>query len=105
VIASYARRAGPRLLRPPHARRGDGAEEDEKLATIIDRSAASPTPDPARLGDHVYAPFPPSPRPHPGPGQTQVTYAGALRSALDKLIVRKNGHDPSGRTSAAWAAS
>lgn len=68
------------------------AEEDEKIRQIIDQVRSEPEPDPARLGEHVYAPFPAIPETAPGPGQTQVSYAGALRSALDKLITRKNGH-------------
>ena len=50
---------------------------------------------PSRSGhraEHTYAPFPDRRESPSGEGTTTVTYAGAIRSAIDKLIVRKGGH-------------
>ncbi|MFT4623285.1 MAG: 2-oxoisovalerate dehydrogenase E1 component [Myxococcota bacterium] len=66
-------------------------DEDEGLRAIIDQIRDEPHPDPATLFDHVYAPFPTDPETAPGPGTTNISYAGAIRSGLDKLIRRRNG--------------
>ncbi len=68
-----------------------GAEEDRAIRAWIEQVQGEPHPDPATLFDHVYAPFPAAPESEPGRGSTVVTYAGAIRSALDKLITRKDG--------------
>ena len=65
--------------------------ENEKVRAWIDQVRGEPHPDPASIHDHVYAPFPEHEETLPGPGTTGVSYAGAIRSALDKLIVRNNG--------------
>lgn len=67
------------------------AEEDEQVQAILDQVRAEPEPDPASIFEHTYAPFPDHAETPAGPGQTQVSYAGAIRSALYKLIERKNG--------------
>jgi 2-oxoisovalerate dehydrogenase E1 component len=67
-------------------------EEDAALRALFEAVQAEPLPDADRVGDHVYAPFPTHPETAPGPGTTGVTYAGAIRSALDKLIRRRGGH-------------
>lgn len=67
------------------------AEEDENIRRIIEQVRAEPEPDPAKLAEHIYPPFPTRAETQPGPGQTQVTYAGAIRAALDKLMVRQGG--------------
>jgi 2-oxoisovalerate dehydrogenase E1 component len=68
------------------------AEEEEKVRALLDAVRAEPEPDPAHLFNHVYAPFPSQPETAPGPGETVITYAGALRSAIDKLIQRKGAY-------------
>ncbi len=68
------------------------AEEDAEVRALLDAVRAEPDPDPATLEEHTYAPFPTRPETPAGPGQTTVSYAGAIRSALDKLIQRKGGH-------------
>ncbi len=68
------------------------AREDEVIRGLLEMVAAEPHPDIATLTDHTYAPFPEHTETRPGPGRTQVTYAGAIRSALDKLIRRRGGH-------------
>jgi pyruvate/2-oxoglutarate/acetoin dehydrogenase E1 component len=68
------------------------AEEDEKIRALIDQVRAEADPDPAQLASHAYPPFPELAETAPGVGTTQMSYAGAIRSALDKLIRRKGGH-------------
>ncbi len=68
------------------------AEEDAEVRRLIAMVQAEPHPDPATVLDHTWAPFPDVAETPAGPGQTVVTYAGALRSALDKLIRRKGAH-------------
>lgn len=67
------------------------AAEDEAIRGWIDQVKGEPHPDPATVHDHTYGPFPDAPETTPGPGTTNVTYAGAIRSALAKLIERKHG--------------
>lgn len=68
------------------------AEEDAAVRQLVDQVRAEPHPDPATLHAHDYAPFPDRSETQPGSGTTNVTYAGAIRSALEKLIVRHGGH-------------
>lgn len=65
--------------------------EDEQIRNSIDQVRNEPHPDPSTVFDHIYGPFPQDPETEPGPGTTNVTYAGAIRSALAKLIERRNG--------------
>ena len=67
------------------------SEEDVDIRAILDQVREEPHPDPSTLFDHIYAPFPSDPETAPAAGTTQITYAGAIRSALDKLITRKAG--------------
>ncbi|MCB9679768.1 MAG: hypothetical protein H6737_31975 [Alphaproteobacteria bacterium] len=66
-------------------------KEDADIKAMLDQVRAEPNPDPSTLFDHAYAPFPDAPETAPGAGTTNITYAGAIRSALDKLITRQNG--------------
>jgi 2-oxoisovalerate dehydrogenase E1 component len=66
-------------------------EEDAQVRAILDQVRGEPEPDASTILEHAYAPFPTNPETQPGPGTTIVSYAGAIRSALDKLITRKNG--------------
>jgi 2-oxoisovalerate dehydrogenase E1 component len=65
--------------------------ENAALAKLMDEVRAEPNPDPATVMDHTWAPFPDRAETAPQAGTTNVTYAGAIRSALAKLITRKNG--------------
>ncbi len=67
-------------------------EVDQEVRAIVSQVRDEPHPDPAEVGTHVYPAFPQVEETTPGPGQTQISYAGAIRSALDKLINRKGGH-------------
>ena len=66
-------------------------EVDSEIYAMLEQIREEPHPDPATVEDHIYAPFPEVTETAPGPGQTNVSYAGAIRSAMDKLIARKNG--------------
>ncbi len=67
------------------------SKEDDEIRGLLDAIRDEPHPDPSTLFDHIYAPFPDTPETAPGPGTTNISYAGAIRSALDKLIQRRNG--------------
>lgn len=69
-------------------------EEDEANRAIFAQVRAEPDPDPATVAEHIYAPFPQDPETAPGEGTTNVSYAGAIRSALSKLIERHGGFMP-----------
>ena len=66
-------------------------EEDESIAAMIEMIRGEAHPDPATVMDHLHAPYPEVEETAPGPGTTNVSYAGAIRSAIDKLVSRKNG--------------
>ncbi len=65
--------------------------EDEAIKALLEQVKGEPQPDPSTVLEHIWAPFPTATETAPGPGQTNITYAGAIRSALDKLISRRNG--------------
>ena len=67
------------------------ADADQVVRGVIDQVRSEPHPDPATVESHVYAPFPEHPETEPGPGTTEISYAAAIRSALDKLITRHQG--------------
>lgn len=66
-------------------------DEDVAIASMIDQIRGEPHPDPSTVEDFIRAPFPELAESAPGPGTTNVSYAGAIRSAMDKLISRRNG--------------
>ena len=57
-------------------------EEIENIRSIINQVRSEPEPDPASIFDHIYAPFP-EVEETATEGKTNITYAGAIRSALD----------------------
>ncbi len=65
-------------------------EEDEANKAWIEKVSAEPEPAPESIFDHIHPPYPAVDE-TPASGQTVISYAGALRSALDKLIERKGG--------------
>jgi 2-oxoisovalerate dehydrogenase E1 component len=67
------------------------AEQDEQVRATIDAVRQEPDPDPASVADFTHAPYPTAPETPSAGGATIVSYAGAIRSALDKLIARKGG--------------
>lgn len=66
-------------------------EEDAAISELLDQVRAEPEPPAESIYDHIHPPFPEAPETEPGEGTTVVSYAGAIRSALDKLIDRKGG--------------
>ena len=66
------------------------AKEDEAIAAVFAEVQADPDPDPSTIFEHVWADFPTHEETAPGVGTTNVSYAGAIRSAIDKLITRKS---------------
>jgi len=67
------------------------SEEDGIIREWLAQVIAEPHPDPADLYSHIYPPFPEVQESAPGEGTTVISYAGAIRAALDKLIAHKNG--------------
>jgi 2-oxoisovalerate dehydrogenase E1 component len=67
-------------------------EEDTVARALLEQVRKEPEPPPESIFEHIYGPFPTVEETPPGEGTTHVTYAGAIRSALDKLISRKNGY-------------
>lgn len=67
-------------------------EEDAMARKVIAQVRAEPDPDTTRLDEFAYPPFPAMEETPPGQGDTLVSYAGAIRSALHKLIERHGGH-------------
>lgn len=65
-------------------------EEHEAVKAIIAQVRAEPDPDPATVEAHVYPPFP-SVSERPAEGQTNVSYAGAVRAAVDNIITNHGG--------------
>ncbi|MCB9680758.1 MAG: hypothetical protein H6733_04730 [Alphaproteobacteria bacterium] len=66
-------------------------EENDRMRQLLEMVMAEPDPSGADLDHHVYAPFPEVEETMPGAGTTQVSYAGAVRAALDKLIRTRKG--------------
>lgn len=66
------------------------AAEDADIRRILDQVRGEPDPDPRSIFEHVRPPFPTEPETAPGEGTTMISYAGAIRSAIDKLITRRS---------------
>ncbi|MAY81061.1 MAG: hypothetical protein CL930_09790 [Deltaproteobacteria bacterium] len=66
------------------------AAEDEAIKGFLDQVRSEPDPLPESVTENVMAPFPDVTE-SPGEGTTNITYAGAIRSALAQLIEESNG--------------
>ena len=64
--------------------------EIEHVRAVIKQVRAEPEPSPDSLFEHVYRPFPEVAEPATS-GTTNITYAGAVRSALDRIIDQHGG--------------
>jgi 2-oxoisovalerate dehydrogenase E1 component len=64
--------------------------EATRVQALIDETLAEPTPAPESVGTHVYRPFPPVEE-TPADGQTCISYAAAIRAALDTIIRERGG--------------
>jgi 2-oxoisovalerate dehydrogenase E1 component len=65
-------------------------EEIDNVRSIISQVRSEPEPDPASIFDHIYAPFPAVDE-TASEGETNITYAAAIRGALDHIISDSNG--------------
>jgi len=66
------------------------SQEDVVVKEMMDTIREEPEPDSSTLFDHSYAPFPEVTE-SPSEGTTNITYAGAIRAALDHIIRDHNG--------------
>jgi 2-oxoisovalerate dehydrogenase E1 component len=66
------------------------AEEIETVREIISQVRAEPDPPGESVLENIYAPFPAVIEP-PTTGRTNITVAGAIRAALDRIISDHNG--------------
>ena len=64
--------------------------EIEDIRSIIAQVRSEPDPPAETIFEHVYAPFPAVHEP-PATGSTNITYAGAIRSALDRILADHGG--------------
>ena len=67
-------------------------EENTLVKGWIKQVLAEPDPDISKLFDHIYPPFPEVVESAPGEGLTNISYAGSIRSALDKIISHNGGY-------------
>ncbi len=65
-------------------------EEIENVRQWIEKVRGEPEPDPATIEENIYPPFPAVSEPETS-GETNVTYAGAIRAAIDNICAKKNG--------------
>ena len=65
-------------------------EEVEATRKLIAQVREEPEPDESVIFENIYRPFPEVLEP-PATGKTNITYAGAVRSALDRIISERNG--------------
>jgi len=65
-------------------------EEIDNIKSIISQVRSEPEPDPESIFEHIYAPFP-TVEETVAEGETNITYAAAIRSALDHIIRDHNG--------------
>lgn len=65
--------------------------QDEEVRQVLDRVRAEPDPPAESVFENMRAPFPAVTEPAPGPGQTNITYAGAIRAAIDTIIQHHGG--------------
>ena len=64
--------------------------EDEVIKALLTQVRAEPDPPPESIHENIMAPFPDVVE-RAGEGTTNITYAGAIRAALDQIIEEKNG--------------
>jgi 2-oxoisovalerate dehydrogenase E1 component len=65
--------------------------EDEDVKAIFDSVRAEPEPPLDSVMEHIRPPLPQVTEPPTGEGTTNVTYGGAIRSALDHILENHNG--------------
>jgi len=65
-------------------------EEIDRVKSIINQVRQEPDPAEDSIFDHVYPPFPEVQEPPRG-GETVISYAGAIRAAIDNIVDRHGG--------------
>ncbi len=65
--------------------------QDEEVKAIFDEVRAEPDPPDSSVMENIYAPFPEVVEPAAQAGTTNVSYGGAIRSALDHILETKGG--------------
>ncbi len=65
--------------------------QDEEVKAIFDEVRAEADPPDDSVMENIYAPFPDVQEPAPQAGTTNVSYGGAIRSALDHILETKGG--------------
>ncbi len=65
-------------------------KEFDVVKSVINQVRNEPKPDVSTIFDHVRAPFPDVTE-TPAEGKTNVTYAGAIRAAIDNIFTHHNG--------------
>ncbi|MCA9573450.1 MAG: hypothetical protein KC656_36695, partial [Myxococcales bacterium] len=66
------------------------AAEDEEVRALFDQVRAEPDPPTDSILENLHAPFPDVVE-HPGEGTTNISYAGAIRAAIDHILSRHHG--------------
>lgn len=66
------------------------AEEIAMVKNVIDTVKTEPEADASRIYEHIYPPFP-EVEEKPGEGTTNISYAGAIRAAVNNMITLHNG--------------
>jgi len=64
--------------------------QDAEIKVLLDQVRSEPDPPPESVMENLIAPFP-EVEERPGEGTTNITYAGAIRAALDQIIKESNG--------------
>jgi len=67
------------------------SEQNEQIRGELESVKAEPEPPPESVLEFVRPPFPDVKESAPGEGATNISYAGAIRSALDHLITDRMG--------------
>ena len=66
-------------------------EHDAEIHRIVHEVREEPEPDPSTITQHIYPPFPEVTEVQQ-PGQTVISYAGAIRAAIDQIFATHNGY-------------
>lgn len=65
--------------------------QDEEIRALVEQVRQEPDPPPASVLENVRAPFPEIAEPAYGPGQTNITYAAAIRGAVNNIVKHHGG--------------
>jgi len=68
-----------------------GTKLDAEVRTVMEETLAEPDPPVESVLEHIYPPFPEVNEPTPLESTTNISYAGAIRSALDHILAEKGG--------------